>query len=77
MKEHGALIVKRSMCIFMLLLYVSGVSRFFGGGILSLAYLLLMFVIVIIMLPDIWKEGKSFKEKPKTLILIPLGILLV
>jgi membrane protease YdiL (CAAX protease family) len=78
MREQSAfLIVKRIICIFMLLLYVSGVQQFFCNGILSLAYLLLMFVIVIIMLPDIWKEGKSFKEKPKTLILIPLGILLV
>ena len=78
MKENNAfLIVKRIQCIFMLLLYVSGVSRFLGNGIFSLAYLLLMFVVVIIMFPDICKEGKGFKEKPKTLLLIPIGILLV
>ena len=78
MKENNAfLIVKRILCIFMLLLYVSGGSQFLGDGIISLAYLLLMFVVVIIMFPDICKEGKGFKEKPKTLLLIPLGILLV
>ena len=78
MKENNALlIVKRILCIFMLILYVSGVTQFFGDGIFSLAYLLLMFAVVIIMFPDILKEGKDFKNKPKTLLLIPLGILLV
>ena len=78
MKEHGAFyIFKRIICVFMLVLYVSGVQQFFGGGILSLAYIVLMFLVVIIMIPDILKEGKAFKQSPKTLLLIPLGLLMV
>ena len=77
MKERNAVFdVKTILCIFMLLLYVSRVQQFFGSEILSHAYILFMFVIIIIMFPDIWKEGKGFKEKPKTLLLIPLGFLL-
>lgn len=78
MNEHNASVsVKSIICVFMLILYVSGIQRFFGDGILSLAYLILMFLIVIIMIPDIWKQGKKFIQSPKTLLLIPLGVILV
>ena len=78
MKERNAVFyVKTCICIFMLIIYASDVQRFFADSILTLFYLLLMFVIVIMMIPDIYREGKGFKDNPKTLLLIPLGILLI
>ena len=70
---------KRILCLVFLFFYCTGISgdTRFSSSILYLLYPIVMFTLVFLMIPELFRETKKFKGNLLHLLLIPLGFLLL
>ena len=68
---------KKIFCIVVLLFYFSYIWDPIGIPVLSTLYSLSTFVVPVIMIPELIRELKKFKDNRKSLLFIPLGLVLL
>jgi membrane protease YdiL (CAAX protease family) len=68
---------KKVFCVVVLLFYFSYIWEPIGNPIVSTIYSLSTFAVPLIMLPDLIRELKKFKCNKKSLLFIPLGLVLL
>jgi membrane protease YdiL (CAAX protease family) len=68
---------KKILCLIMLFLYCSAISRPLNMPMLGSLSNLLQFAVVIVMIPDLFREVKKIKDNPKCLILVPVGLIVL
>jgi membrane protease YdiL (CAAX protease family) len=67
---------KKILCLIMLFFYCSAITEPLNLHILGPLLMLMQFAVVIIMIPDLFRELKKIKGNAKCLILVPIGVFL-
>lgn len=73
--ENNAPRWKKILCLIMLFLYCTAILDPLDLEILGPLEMLLQFVVVIVMIPDLFREFKKIKGNAKCLILVPIGVI--
>ena len=68
---------KKIFCLIMLFFYFSNISVPLGVPAIYTMQDILNILLVIVMIPDMAGEAKKFGEKKKSLLLIPLGAVMI
>lgn len=68
---------KRILCLIFLFFYCTGIQTPINFSILDLIYGLVMFTLVFLMIPELFREAKKFKRKLLNLIWIPIGLIML
>ena len=68
---------KKILCLILLFLYCSAISRPLNLPMLGTLSNLMQFVVVGVMVPDIFREFKKIKGNKKCLIYVPVGVLVL
>ncbi|MCR4557348.1 MAG: CPBP family intramembrane metalloprotease [Saccharofermentans sp.] len=68
---------KKTLCLIMLFFYCSAILEPLNMHMLGTLVTLMQFAVVFIMIPDLLREFKKIKGNSKSLIYVPLGVIVL